>query len=211
MARSDNRGSQGGLWLAVAGLLLAGCVTEGSRSGGGFGTAQRGGPDPLLGGGTPIEAVSRDRVTGGSTSTGSTNPAALASGSFSPLDPGRPLHIDTPLPQPKNNDWRGPEPTRSEPSRSERIEPVPTVRGAPPSFEPTPGLRVASYEQAQSLLKSRGVTWQRLETIGDEGEWKFSCRIPKPNNPHMARTYEAKANEPIAALSAVLDKIDRDR
>ncbi len=93
--------------------------------------------------------------------------------------------------------------------------PPPTSRGASPSYSPsyspTFGGRVTTYEQAQAVLASRRVTWQRLETWGEEGEWKFSCSIPKPENPNIRRTFEARAREPITALQAVLEQIDREQ
>lgn len=70
--------------------------------------------------------------------------------------------------------------------------------------------RVASYEQAQALLAARGVKWQRLETWGDRGEWKFSCSIPNPHNPYISRTFEARAGDYLSAVRAVIDQMERE-
>jgi hypothetical protein len=70
-----------------------------------------------------------------------------------------------------------------------------------------------AYAQAQEMLRARGVTWQRLETWGEGGEWKFSCSIPNPQNPSIRRNYEYRApgEYGLAAIRAVLEQIDRER
>jgi hypothetical protein len=62
-----------------------------------------------------------------------------------------------------------------------------------------------------ALIRSRGATWVRLETWGDEGEWKFSCSIPNPANMHLRRTYEARAGDPVSAVRAVIEQMDSER
>jgi hypothetical protein len=73
------------------------------------------------------------------------------------------------------------------------------------------GGQVSSFEQAQALLSSHGVKWQRLETWGDQGEWKFSCSIPSRQNAFISRTYEGRATDSLAAVRAVLAQIDKER
>ncbi len=68
-----------------------------------------------------------------------------------------------------------------------------------------------SYEEAQAQLKARGVTWQRLETWGDQGDWKFTCSIPNRQNPYISRTYEVEAHDPFSALRGVLDQLEHDQ
>ena len=70
------------------------------------------------------------------------------------------------------------------------------------------GTASMTYEQAKAILTARGVTWQRLETWGDAGEWKFSCAIPNPQNPNIRRTYEATARDDLSALRAVIDQMN---
>jgi hypothetical protein len=77
-------------------------------------------------------------------------------------------------------------------------------RAAPSGGQPL------SYEEAQRLLKQRGVVWQRLETWGDRGEWKFSCSVPNPQNAFISRNYEAKAANYLDAMRAALDQMSHD-
>jgi hypothetical protein len=69
---------------------------------------------------------------------------------------------------------------------------------------------VLSYEQAQAQLAAHGVTWQRLETTGDNS-WKFSCSVPNPQNKFISRTYEGQARDYLSAMRAVLDQIAKER
>jgi hypothetical protein len=79
------------------------------------------------------------------------------------------------------------------------------------SFAPLGAARAGSFEQAQSQLTTRGVIWQRLETVGDHGDWKFACSVPNPQNRLISRTYEATARDPLSAIQAVLDQISKER
>jgi hypothetical protein len=93
------------------------------------------------------------------------------------------------------------------------VQPVAQQTPAPnsPATPPPRGSGIANYEQAQGQLAARGVIWQRLETSGDNGEWRFSCSLPNPNNPRLRRTYEGRARDFLSAIQAVLDQIDRDK
>jgi hypothetical protein len=230
MARTQNGGRQGsgrsgvpggGLLIVLGSLLVVGCLSDERRDG------LRN--DPLRGGAAPIRPTGRSNdgsgapatpasgtaggnltatPTASSTSTGS--PAALASGSYSsPLDPNRSLGISSPQPsQPATgNEWRGQGNVAE--TKPERAEPGPTARASLGGFGSSS--HITTYEQAQAILAARGVTWQRLETWGDAGEWKFSCRIPNPQNPYLSRAHEARAHEPIAALRAVIEQIENER
>lgn len=73
------------------------------------------------------------------------------------------------------------------------------------------GSGVTTYEQAQAILAARGVKWQRLETWGDSGEWKFTCSIPNRQNEFISRTYEGRADNYLAAVQAVLEQIQNER
>lgn len=73
-----------------------------------------------------------------------------------------------------------------------------------------PGAHIGSYEQAQAFLASHGVTWQRLETWGDKGEWKFTCSVPNKQNQFISRNYEAKAHDYLAAIQAVIEQMEKD-
>jgi hypothetical protein len=153
-----------------------------------------------------------------------TSTAALATGAPQPLDPNHDLRIAGTA-QPTSNPggtWRGqsaladvalqrPE-TAGETPSAQRLQPQPVTPTAPaPVYPPTASSRVTTFEQAQVLLRAHGVTWQRLETSGDTGEWKFSCWIPSRENPNNHQTYQARANDQIAALRAVLEQIEREQ
>jgi hypothetical protein len=68
-----------------------------------------------------------------------------------------------------------------------------------------------NYEEAQARLTARGVSWQRLETWGEQGDWKFTCSVPNRQNPYISRTYEAEAHDPLSAVRGVLDQLDHDQ
>jgi hypothetical protein len=76
---------------------------------------------------------------------------------------------------------------------------------------PSGGVSVTSYEQAQAYLHAHGVKGQRLETWGDQGEWKFSCSIPNRQNPYISRNYEGRAADYISAMRAVIEQIQKER
>jgi hypothetical protein len=88
------------------------------------------------------------------------------------------------------------------------------TQAGPTAPAPAPALPVslptASYEQLQGMLAARNVTWQRLEMVGDQGEWQFMCAIPNPANRIMRRNYVARAVGPygLAAIRAAIAEID---
>lgn len=71
--------------------------------------------------------------------------------------------------------------------------------------------RAATFEDAEHQIGARGPLWQRLESVGENGEWKYSCSIPNRQNPRIRRTYEAKAADPGAAIRAVLEQLDKEQ
>ncbi len=154
--------------------------------------------DPLTGGGpltgavapptpvAPAAGVPPVPVTGTTPST-----AALAAGApTKPLPGGHDLRIGE-----QGATLRQPVP----------IVPVSGQNPLPATAVPP---RVATYEQAQAVLQSRRVRWQKLEMVGDTGEWKFSCLLPSLRNPSSLKTYEAQAQTSLAAMQAVIDKLD---
>ncbi len=218
------------LLSALALLALTGCEGDGLKQG-----------DPYLGiHGTPAPATSA--AAGGQpaqTAAGSvpplpathalTSPAALAGGTTpTPVDP-RDLRIGTPpvvpasLPSgaaargvaPGSAVLDAPQPVAE--STSQRLAPVAAVGGASPPAATAPAAPPAgtlTFEQAQQILKQRGVTFQRLETWGDQGQWKFRCSLPIPGSTNMNRTYETDTplpTDPLTAVRAVLDKIEKDQ
>jgi hypothetical protein len=147
-----------------------------------------------------------------------TSNAALTAGGPRPLEGGFDLRIGgaagTPAGSPgKSGDpWVGPGGGPGVQLR--RPEPA-ADPGAPrelPSAAPATGpaaARVTSYEQAQALLAAYGVTWQRLEKA--DGGWKFTCSVPRKQNPNVSRTYEAQARDDVGALRAALEQIAKEQ
>jgi hypothetical protein len=68
------------------------------------------------------------------------------------------------------------------------------------------GTPADSYQQLMAELNQRGVTVYRQERASDSV--KFTCTIPNRDNPNKARTYQATGKDEIAALRAVLERID---
>jgi hypothetical protein len=73
------------------------------------------------------------------------------------------------------------------------------------------GGRPLSIEQAQALLTSRGVTWQRLETVAATGEWECWCSIPSRQNPNVNHKIRGTGATPLAAIQAVLEQMDKEK
>jgi hypothetical protein len=188
-------------WLGAAGLLLLlGCAGENRR-----------GPDPLRGDSgagasvvPPPVPVPVTPVPPAVPVTGGVTPsvAALASGAPAPLPGALPLGItDTSTAQ--GAALRQPEPVPIVPVS--RSSPAPVAISTPKKTG-----AVTTFEQAQAVLEARGVVWQQAEGVKQTGDWKFSCSLANPKNPKSLRTYEAHAGSYLAAVQAVLDKIDQD-
>lgn len=217
------------LGLAWALGLVAGCASS-SRAP----TSQQ---DPLFGPGTPRRATTAPGLTSSATPTevppppipGETrSPAALASGKIPVFDSNRDLRIGGQDESARG--WRGTEGVLTAGVKLNGPEPDPTVPAAvvlpagaggtapaipstgfapaTPPAAPSPGL---TQDQLLGRMKSLGVQWQRLESTTDTAGWRFICSLPSPTNPNASRTYEARATEPLAAMQAVLEQIERER
>jgi hypothetical protein len=148
----------------------------------------------------------------------STSPAALAGGTGQSLDGSHdPLRIGDP--QPGGGAWKGsqtgvvlnrPEPAVDAAPRS-NLPPLPGPPPTIPGYALTAGARTMTYEQGQALLSARGVKVQRLESTGENNEWRFTCAVPNRQNPQISRTYEARAADPVAAVRAMLDQLDKEQ
>jgi hypothetical protein len=160
-----------------------------------------------------------------------TSQAALASGTAPAADSGKDLRINgAPTPGVPVSTWsgnaqaagsgaslRGPEPVGGGPAARPGTTPAPA--GSPYTLTSTVAPAPAAvgggdtYLQLQEMLKSRGVTWQRLEPWGDGGEWKFRCSVPDPQNRAIHRNYEARApgEYGLAAIRAVIQQIDAEK
>jgi hypothetical protein len=183
-------------------LVSSGCNTVNKKSQG----------DPLLGNVKPQSGLTGAANISvpplpGPTTTAST--AALASVNPRPLDGSHDLRI------PDSGQNFGPSGTQlQQPVMGTRpnsgFAPV-SRQGQPATPAATSNPSNLSYEEAQARLNTRGVAWQRLESWGDQGDWKFTCSIPNKQNPYISRTYEAEAHDPLSAVHGVLDQIERDQ
>ena len=199
--------ARAGLVTVTIALLTGGCNSMNKKQG-----------DPLFGNVKPqpgLTGAANNPVPPlpGPTTTAST--AALASVNPRPLDGSHDLRIpDSANPSTAAGGFV--------PSGTQLQQPVmgaPLTQGfAPVSRQgqnvASPGASTAanlSYEEAQGRLAARGVTWQRLESWGDQGDWKFTCSIPNKQNPYISRTYEAEAHDPLSAVHGVLDQIEHDQ
>jgi hypothetical protein len=180
------------------------------------------GPDPLLGkaaapiGNKPVVPADPAPVASlpSPNVNASASTAALAAGATPAVDGRHNLRIEDPIPAPGGQSWRGQPPAGGTPvlQRPEPIaaEPGPIAeRSSPYSVGLVSGSRVMTYDQAQEQLKTRGILWQRLEMVADQGKWKFSCSVPNRQNRMINRTYEAVADTDLAAMQAVLDQMDK--
>jgi hypothetical protein len=210
-----------GLIYPFAALMLTGCSDFGQSLG--F--------DPLLGG-PPLRPATAGAPPAAAptplplpTANSSLSTAALAAGGPRPLDSGQDLRIGSPIASAGNDGWA--RQGSSNPDGSGvTLQPPQPISEAPPKRDlvavSNPGLPrdppgpssapagIATLEQAQKELDARGVLWQNLVKVGPNGEWKFSCSIPNRQNPRQQRTYEFRASDPIAAIRAVLEQIDKD-
>jgi hypothetical protein len=94
------------------------------------------------------------------------------------------------------------------------VQAAPSAAAAPPALTSAVPLvpMSDSFQQLQEALRTRHVSFQRLESWGDSGEWTFRCSVPKPDNPNLQTRYEAKAagDNGLAAIRSVIEQIDRD-
>jgi hypothetical protein len=222
--------------LASALLGLAGCVHRpGGTGSAGGGAAVAPAPsvaefDPLLGG-PPLRAAAPSATpTSGDKGAGAALPAApnptastaaLAAGPAK--DKSRDKDADPRLSGSPAPEWRGqgartggtvlhdPEPLAG----AEHAEGRQTTTVHPPVLDRavTPAEAVStvdSYQEAQRLLAAYGVTYQSLRTVGEAGEWEFSCEAPlDAKTSHPVRAVKAGENG-LAAIRAALQQLEID-
>jgi hypothetical protein len=188
-------------------LVLGGCMNTGTALPE---------PDPMVGGvpinrmGLPTSRAASDTGGGLSTATGQVPPVPSP---YAPTSPaglaGNGTGVDGPAPTVRMG---APRPTVTE----NRITPVAasgTSTGAPVTAAAAVLPGEYSFEQLQAMLAARGVSMQKLETVSDRGEWRFSCAIPNRQVPNVRRNYSAQAAGPygLAAMRAVIDRIDQEQ
>ena len=175
--------------------------------------------DPLVGGPPlPKEGTARAKdqgvpgVPAVPAPSASTSPASLASGGGVPaLEGERNLRIPGDR-ESEANSWRNPSSAVSlgtpEVGRAGGTPPQPITPGLPVST-PMSGT-LTSVDQGLKLLEQKGVQGFRLEKDRETGQWRCLCSIPSRQNPTTKQVYDLKAPDALAALQAVLDKIERD-
>jgi hypothetical protein len=161
--------------------------------------------------------------------TGATSPAALTVGSVQPGDSG--LRIGPPGGSPPltpsgqdGGGWhaQGVQPgvilKQPEPITDPTVRPIGVIGpasvtpgGAPAA--PTSLSWQDEYAQLQAMLTQRNVLFQSLVGPDEKGMWRFDCGVPSPQGGSGDRRYEGSAvgDHGIAAIRAVIDKIDRDQ
>jgi hypothetical protein len=81
----------------------------------------------------------------------------------------------------------------------------------PPVPPPTgSATNVRTYEEAQQFLQQRRVSWQHLD-MEAEGQWRFECGVPNPNNPQINRHYATTKAfpDPLSAIREIIAQIDK--
>ena len=215
----------GSLLSAAALLALAGCQNgPGAKADPFFGTQRPQIPT------APVGQTASTNVPPVPATHSLTSPAALAGGTTpTPNDP-RELRMDTapivPASQQGGGAVRGVapgpvqlgDPQPAPEATSSNLRPIADSgfqrAAAPASPAAVPVSGPMTFEQVQQALKQRGVTWQRLESLSDGAQWKFQCSLPIPGGKNLNRTYMTESplpTDPLTAVRAVLDKIDKDQ
>lgn len=203
---------RGGLLI---GLL---CLSAGLLTGCSGGTPPKNGPDPLI----PGPPIPKEGATARGAQDkplpvmpapgGATTNAEIAAGAVPKLDKERDLRI--PGDKDPTDSWRDntsgvslgtPGPARAGGS----LPPVPTVGGFTPAGGPTGGA-ITSVDQGLHALERYGVKGFRLEQQRETGQWRCTCSIPNKDKPTFKQTYDTTAADPLSALRAVVDQVERD-
>ena len=84
---------------------------------------------------------------------------------------------------------------------------------APTAMQPTSPVEQSGWQAAALHLKELGISKYRLESADRKTRRSFSrvALIPSPDNPRIARGFEAEADNPLEAVQTVLDQIDEWR
>ncbi len=162
-------------------------------------------PAALASGTTPTPENPRDlRIPGGAPIV----PASLPSGGTARgVAPGGGV-LEAPQPVPESTSNLTPT-ASADPQVQRTAASSPAIAAS--STAPTAAL---TFEQAQQILKQYGVTWQRLETVGDQGQWKLRCSVPNPANRSVHRWYETAKPlpyDPLTAVRAVIDQLQKEQ
>jgi hypothetical protein len=197
-------------------VLLVGCAPD-----------DFGGNDPLLGGGPAVRppgaavAAGPARPPAATTAvpplpptTPAGTPAALASSGRGPLDATRPeLHIgpDTATPAWGTKDGTAAGVALQPPQPLPGGGAVPLQPKSVPEVQLTGNTTAPTYEQLKKQLAAHGVTKINFTADAQTGETALTCWVPVPGNPTSNQRYDVKGRDPLSAMQAVLDEMDKKR
>jgi hypothetical protein len=85
------------------------------------------------------------------------------------------------------------------------VSPVRPVSGPAPANISAGG---GGLDQALAAVAAHNPRWKRLTEVGRE--WRFEVSVPTRQNPATARTVEATAATPEAAVRAALEQLARE-
>jgi hypothetical protein len=221
---SDYGAKQGDPFVGIHGQPIPAAPTPAASGGSTGGTQTAGGGVPPIPG---THSLNSQAALAGGTLPAPENPRSDLRMDVTPIVPTGSTGSAARGAAPSNVQVGGPEPV---PETTSRLTPIANAggggapqpggavtTGAPMPAAPVPLARSASsmtFEEAQQYLKQRGVIWQRLETWGDQGQWKFRCSVPLPGTTGLNRTYETEspgAADPLTAMRTVIDKIEKDQ
>jgi hypothetical protein len=199
-------------------MMLAGCNSLNSTA------STPGLSDPLVGGpplqpSTPVASRPTTPVTTlpalPAPNLGTSN-ATLAAGVSRPFDNSRDLRIDHPRGNSGNDGWAGqggaPRGDGSgamlrglEPADGSALPRDPPATYNPVSIQNS---EMTILDQALKQLRARGVVFVQS---GENEEWEVRCSVPNRQNPKLRRTHVAHDRDLLAAIRAVIEKIDREQ
>ncbi len=68
--------------------------------------------------------------------------------------------------------------------------------------------RFDRFTAIERKLREYGASYYLLETLGNEGEYRFHCRMAVSQNPNYSRHFEATDRDPIRAMNTVLERVE---
>jgi hypothetical protein len=199
-------------------LALAGCA--GGSNGQGDPLLGNQQPVPVVGAGAAVPVTPKTEPAGPlptlAAPNASVSTAALATASVPQLDSKSDSRIDPP-PAAKLTGAAAVGTGRENPSPVMLRAPEST--GSPADVSPLTRLDNVSavpvaggdgqWSALVKRLQDRGMTAFRLEMQRD-GVWRCICSIPDRRNPSLKQTYNTSAADPLAALRAVVEEVERE-
>jgi len=160
----------------------------------------RGGDAPVFAGSGPPESRADEPVAGGSQGTGSLwAPGAVLS---TAADGHRPIE-DRPAVD------------SSAASSAPRMDVVGIAGERAPAALPAnrgAGVAKEGFSQIEHRLRELGAAYYLLETWGKSGElYRFHCKVSVAGNPHHTRHFDATDDDPVRAMSRVLEQVEQFR